>query len=238
MPPFLVALVVAAVGALAYRGNRRVQGAPTVVETTPANNPPGITTGFAAPPLQSTVPPTSYNPPPIETNQPAASSSGVPNWTSNAQEFNTAPYMAAPAPSNRIPGFYNGPIASNLMPRFSPVRPPKIGKQSCSGGGCGCGSGGCQNPSDCSVASARNQDGGCLAPTERSLVASAPPNVMANWIANLASSGVNPFQAAQQMQFDEMDVNPQGEDITPPAAPWIQSIGINRQRPIRSAVFG
>ena len=238
MPPFLVALAVAAVIALIPRKNT-VVGAPVAVPTTPVTGPVGVTTGFAQPPIQTSIP--SSVAPPVQTNQPSASSSGVPNWTANAQEFNTAPYAPAPAPTSRIPGFYIGSIQANLQPIYTPVNVPVPAAQSsqscscgCSGSGCGCS----QNPSDCSVASLRNMDGGCLAPTQAAQLASAPPGVLQQWAANLASAGVTAFQAGQQIQYDIQDTNPQGEDITVPASPHIQGIGISNRRPIRSAIFG
>jgi hypothetical protein len=240
MPPFLVGLIVVAVGALAYKGNKVVAGIPTVVPTTPATTPPGITTSFAQPPIQNYPPPPSQSPnaaPPVQTNQPSPSSSGVPAWSSNAQEFNTSPYMAAPSPSTRIPGFYAGPISANLQPRWKRVKPPEIKQPKSSSCGSGCG-GGCQNASDCAVASARNNDGGCLAPTEGALLRSANPGVLASWYANVASAGATPFQAQQQNQFDVQQGNPQGDDYTVPASPFLQGIGINNMRPIRSAIGG
>lgn len=236
MPPLLVALFAAGIIALIPRKNS-APGAPTIVQTTPANNPPGILTSFAPPPIQNYAQiPSSA---PIQTNQPGTSGSGVPAWSSNAQEFNNSPYMAAPAPSTRIPGFYAGPIGANLKPAYKSVKVPKSTRSSGCSGSCGSScSGGCQNPSDCSVASQRNQDGGCLAPTMNALVRSAPPGVLESWIANMVSAGVDPYQAAQQNKYDQQNTAPNEEDITVPASPFIQGIGINNMRPIRSAIAG
>jgi hypothetical protein len=238
MPPFLVALLVVGVGALAYKNRASVVGAPTVQPTTPATTPPGITTSFAQPPIQNSAPSPSQSPnaaPPLVSNQPSPSASGVPAWSSNAQEFNTNPYGAAPSTFTRIPGFYAGPISAQLQPRWKRVKVPPIPKSQTVSPSCGCG-GGHQNPSDCAISSARNNDGGCLAPTEASLVRSAPPGVLQAWLANMASSGATHFQAVQQQHYDIQDSNPQSEDVTLPASPFLQGIGINNMRPIRSSI--
>jgi hypothetical protein len=234
MPPFLVALIAAGIIWLIPRKNK-VPGSPTIVQTTPSTSPPGITTGFAAPPIQNYTPtPSQPTAPPLQTNQPGTSSSGVPEWTSNAQEFNDGLYSPAPSPGTRIPGFYAGPLSANLAPRYKPTKAPKT-KQPCSGCGGSCG-GNCQNPSDCSVASNRNKDGGCLSPTQGALLNSAPPDVISSWAANLVSASVSPFQAHQQFAFDQQDTNPQESDVTLPASPFIQGIGLQKGQPIRSAL--
>jgi hypothetical protein len=239
MPPLLIALAVAAVVALIPR-KQTVAGAPTIVQTSPATTPPGITTSFAAPPIQSYAPPASApKAPPLVANQPSPSSSGVQAWSSNAQEFNVNPYGPAPSTSSRFPPFYTGTIEDNIKPRYKLTAIPKskTAKSSC---GCGdsCGHGSYSNPSDCQVAGLRNRDGGCLAPTQRSLVNSAPPGVLEAWVANLASAGVNVFQSQQQEAFDMQGNNPAGEGYVTPAAPNIQGIGISRWRPIRGAMAG
>lgn len=227
MPPFLIALGVVALAALIPRKSK-VPGAPVTVQTTPATSPPGITTGFAAPPLANNFSPAyQASIPPAQTNQPSTSASGVPNWTSNAQEFNTAQYGGSPSNLNRWPAFYPGPIQANLNPRYNRVKVPPVPKQQSCGCGVGASCGCSQNASDCSVSSRRNMDGGCLAPTQRSLIRSAPPGVLQAWVANIASVGQTEFATAQQAAYDQQFTDPQGEDITIPASPHITGIGIS-----------
>jgi hypothetical protein len=234
MPPFLAALIAAGIILLIPRKNQ-VPGSPVVVPSTPSNTPPGITTSFAQPPIQRSIGSGSAAPP-LVANAPGTSGSGVPQWSANAQEFNTNPYMNSPAPSTRIPGFYAGPIEDQLRPRWKSVKVP-AGKTSCSGGCGGSCGGGCTNTSDCGIAKQRNLDGGCLAPTQEAQLRSAPPGVLASWAANLASAGANGWNTAQQAQFDRQDTNPAGDDQSVPASPNLTGIGISTRAPLRSAIF-
>jgi len=247
MPPFIVAAIIAGVAALAYNRRATNPAAPVVVQTTPASNPPGIIGSFAAPPIAVSVdqagkiqgPPVSQIQPhqPVQTNTPGTSASGVPVWSSNAQEFNDGYAMASPAPGTRIPGFYTGPIHNNIRTRFRPVAIPKPAKSTeCSCGG-SCGTASCANASDCASAKARNRDGGCLAPTRKAQLQSAGAMaVLRASAANLASSGVTDWMVVQQNEFDQQETNPLGFDQTVPATPFVsRSIGISPDQPLRTA---
>ena len=241
MPPFLVAIAVAAIAALAYRKNA-ISIPKVSVPTTPSNNPAGIITSFASPPVAVNVnsagqiegPSTIDSVPSLQTNAPGTSASGVPAWSSNAQEFVPVEYTPTPAPLRQVASSYAGPIQQNIQPRFRPVKvnTPKP-KTDCGCGG-SCGSGSCANPSDCASAKARNRDGGCLAPTSQAQLQDAGP-VLARWAANVASSGGNSWLDYQQRVYDMQESSPASSDVTVPASPFISGIGISPNKPLRTA---
>jgi hypothetical protein len=231
MPPLIIAALVAAVAFLIPR--KRLNPALPVLIQTPTAAPTGIAGGFTAPPVQASV--NASNAPstaPVQTNMPSAASSGVPAWSANAVEFAPDSYYASPSPQNHIPPYYNGPIQSNLRPPFTPV---KISVPKTTGSSCGCDSGH-GSTSECSISQSRNRDGGCLSPTQQAAVKNTSPIALAAWAANMKSAGANLFQVHQQHHFDVQDVNPQGSDVTPPASPFLQPIGVSPRKPIRSAI--
>jgi hypothetical protein len=220
----LVAAAVAAIGVLAYKKPGTVVAQPIVTENNGSNGGTGITTGFAPPPIQSTV--SAPTPSPVQKNIPSSSASGVPNYSSNTQEFAVGP--ANPSPGYPQPQFYmsnQGPISRAMQTSTKPTKTSN----------CGCGGGSHSNPSDCATAAARNRDGGCLAPTRRSLVNSAPPGVIATWAANIKSAGVTPWDGIQQAGFDAQESNSYNE-TTVPAAPNLTGIGLSYRRGFRSSV--
>jgi len=232
MPPLLVALAVAALSALAYKRKPVHNPAkpPAIVETTPENGGVGITTGFAPPPIATSVSGGLPAPKTHQTNTPSSAASGVPNFSSHTQEFNTAPAKPVPGVIAHPPYYGSNP----LTPIYSSVEVPESASKT---GSCSCG-GGQHHTNDCSISRARNRDGGCLAPTKKALVQNAPPGLLEKWAANIASVHATPFEHIQQQAFDHQQSNPTGDDLSMPAAPQLTGIGLSYRRGRRASIVG
>ena len=233
MPPFLVALVVAGVAALAYKRKPAGQSQPQTVvlqANSPANLPVGITSGFTQAPIQASV--TAPLPNHAQKNVPSASGSGVPGTTPNAVEFQqSGDYQPAPG-AVRHPSYYN-PVQQEAPIQGLMKRRPQ--KPASNGGSCSCG-GGHSNTSDCAISQARNRDGACMAPTRRTLLESAPPGLIEHWASMVQESGVSTFQNAQQLTYDAQQNNSHGEDVTLPASPFLTGIGLHYPAGVREPI--
>jgi hypothetical protein len=226
----IVAAVAAVLGFmwLAYKPAPNITNASIPTPPTPPNGNAGgtgITTGFATPPIQTSV--SAPIPATRQSNAPGTAASGVPNYSANAQEFDTGAGSPTPGLSVR-PSYYN---PNQLNPIYSFTKAPASSvtrTRSVCGGSCATG---CQGSSDCAISSERNQDQGCMVPTTRSLIRSTSPAILQNWADNISSSGAaNTFAASQQLRFDQQNSNPQGEDTTLPAAATLTGIGLHYGR--------
>ena len=231
MPVVLALGAVLGVIYLAFNPKSKVTNATVVTPPTPPNSNSGgvgITTGFTPPPIQASV--SAPVAPTKQTNAPGTSASGVPNYSANAQEFNTAPEYAAPGLNVRAPFYNPGQLAPIYSFTHKPATLPAGLSKGCGGCGASCSSG-CMGASDCAIASERNNEQGCMVPTTRSLLRGTSPKILQNWADNISSAGGNVWHASQQLRFDQQQQNPQGEDTTIPAAATNTGIGLNYRRP-------
>jgi len=207
MVPLIVAA--AAVGAALLVPKKQGDVSQSVAQT-PNDSAIGVNTGFATPTVQSGL--VAPVPDSVTKNSPGSSSSGVPEFSAQAQEFQ--PAAAHPAPGLYFgPTFYETGQALTLRSKIQAASNPTI-TDSSKPGGCGCKGGG------------QSSGGiGGLAPARAAQT--APAGLIAKWAANLSSIPVNPFAAGQQTTFDhQMAVAPVGpaatvshEDGSPSSAP-------------------
>jgi hypothetical protein len=207
MPSFLIALGVAAAYFLIPK---KAKSTAVAVQATPNNSPVGISTGFPSAPVATAA---SSGPSSATSNQPSASSSGVPEYSPQTAEFSQA--VSQMGPSGYGPVFYQD--SQRLQPRQGNAQSmPGHHKKHES---CGCG-GGCASGSGSSSSTAP------LAATKQDQVNGAPPGLIAQWAANLASVPVTPFAGYQQSVFDSENSIPANEGVTAPASPFLQPVGL------------
>jgi hypothetical protein len=216
MPALLIVVAVAGIYFLLKPTGQNV----AVVQTTPGNGGVGITTGFAPPAVESGVssPINSVS----QKNQPSTSGSGVPDFSSQSQEFNSGPSTLLPSPG--FTSFYHPSQAGLLGPVASVAMKPA----SEGGGGCGCG-GGCQKKgSDCGNQKRRINDSGCLAPSRAKQIQNTPPVVFHSWARNIEGAGYDMEDAVNQHLYERQLDNPPNayENFIPPTAPVTTSIGM------------
>jgi hypothetical protein len=216
MPAIAIILGVAGFVALWLKNSRSVN--PAIVQTTPANGGVGIVGGFAPPAVETGV---AVSPGGTQQNQPSTSGSGVPNTSSQTQEFNTAPYQAVPSPG--FHSYYHPAQRGLLRPIASISQQSSPGASG--GGSCGCkGGGGDAAPSDCATGR-RGRNNGCLAPSKQSQIKNTPPMLIAQWASNIAGSGYDMFDVMQHVVNAQQDSYPVNETNQVPAAGPSSPIG-------------
>ena len=215
-------LIAAAVGATAWFVNKPGGRHQAIVQTNPGNAGTGITTGFAAPQVQTANPPSSSS---TQSNTPNAASSGIPGYASQA--YNTTDSNPHPIPAGTFgPMFYQGTNPSN-QPWFQNQGPPISSTVSTSGGAsCGCGGG------------RHTCDSQGLAANTASQIAASNPSQLASYFHALEGQGFQPgvfgvYQHAKHASEDAAFAPGGSSDHTPPASPWQTPIGFTA-----SGVYG
>jgi len=162
---------------------------------TPLGAPAIVSTPAAAASVASNLAPT-----PTQAQVPAASASGVPNYTAQTQLTAGGAPIPAPNPTSSVPKFY-GPI-QQFLAQMVPITDysSPAPKSSCGcGGGC---AGSCKDP--CASTNSRFPDGrgACLAFNRKTQIAAMSPTVFMRASENIKSANIDPFDVFQVTAFD------------------------------------
>lgn len=185
-----------------------------VVVPTPFNTPIGITTGFGSPSIAGNIHADENK---TQQNQPSASSSGVPAYSLQTQEFNTAPSRPI-ATFAGVPQFYNKEQHQLSFPASRARTAPEESS-------CGCGDKS-KASSNCSTMKRRTADAGCLTTSRRKQIAQTPPHLVDSWADNVLSSHWSAYDAVANELYNIQKDNPQGHDLTIPAGVSLTHIGL------------